>query len=148
MACGSSCGRSNVHAQWLPVAWRQEMHKSAREMAETFSGEGLSIREVDLGEMHVALENYTQRLDAAPFLKGLPDDRCQCPHWGYVLRGEMRVRYADSEETVRAGDAYYLAPGHAVIMEAGTEVIEFSPKAPHEQTMAVVARNVEAAQRS
>lgn len=58
----------------------------------------------------------------------------------------MRVRYADREETMHAGDAYYLAPGHAVMMEAGTEVVEFSPKVSHEQTMVVVARNVEAAQ--
>jgi mannose-6-phosphate isomerase-like protein (cupin superfamily) len=53
---------------------------------------------------------------------------CQCSHYGNVLRGRMRVRYADREEAVEAGDAYYLVPGHAPMMEAGTEIVEFSPK--------------------
>jgi hypothetical protein len=61
-------------------------------------------------------------------LKGLPEDMCQCSHYGYVLKCRMRVRYADREEAVEAGDAYYLVPGHAPMMEAGTEIVEFSPK--------------------
>jgi hypothetical protein len=36
-------------------------------------------------------------IDATPFMKGLPDDRCQCPHWGYVFKGKMTARYADRE---------------------------------------------------
>ena len=123
------------------------MRGSAADMTVALRSQGLSIREADWGEMHVAMERYSQRLDAAPLLKGLPDDRCQCPHWGYVISGEMLVRYADRQEIVRTGDAYYLAPGHAVIMEAGTELVEFSPKAPHAETMAVAGRNFEALQR-
>ena len=41
-----------------------------------------------------AVEGYTvnftsfrEDIDATPLLKGLPDDRCQCPHWGYVING-------------------------------------------------------------
>jgi hypothetical protein len=40
----------------------------------------------------------------------------------------MRVRYADHEEVVTAGEAYYLAPGHLPVMEEDCEMVEFSPK--------------------
>ena len=53
----------------------------------------------------------------------------------------MRVRYLDREEIAEAGDVYYLPPGHAPVMEAGTEVIEFSPKEAYQQTMEVATRN-------
>ena len=26
--------------------------------------------------------SFRQDIDATPLLKGLPDDQCQCPHWG------------------------------------------------------------------
>ena len=35
--------------------------------------------------------SFAQDIDATPLLKGLPDDRCQCPHWGYVLSGQADV---------------------------------------------------------
>ena len=48
-------------------------------------------------------------MDQTPVLKGLPDDQCQCPHWGYVIRGRLTIRSGDREEVFEAGDAYYLA---------------------------------------
>jgi hypothetical protein len=67
-------------------------------------------------------------------LKGLPDDRCQCPHWGYLLAGRLRVRYASHEEIVNLGEVYYMAPGHTMAAEAGTVLIEFSPKKDFERS--------------
>jgi hypothetical protein len=104
------------------------------------------IQEAEWGEIHVGFETYTEEFDIAPLLKGLPDDMCQCPHYGYVLKGRMRVRYADREEVVEAGDAYYMAPGHAPVMEAGTEVVEFSPADEYRKTMEVAERNLAAMQ--
>ena len=66
-------------------------------------------------------------VDMTPLLQGLPDDRCPCPHWGYVLRGRMVFAYADHEETYEAGDAFYSPPGHVPTIEAGTEYVQFSP---------------------
>src|SRR5882724_5689578 len=66
--------------------------------------------------------------DLAPLLKGLPGDACQCPHWGYMFSGSMTVRYADREETVEPGDAFYMPPGHVPSATAGTEFIMFSPQ--------------------
>lgn len=58
------------------------------------------------------------------------------------------MRFADHEETYTAGDAYYVAPGHLPLVSAGSEVVEFSPTAQLQQTMAVVGANMAAAQPS
>jgi hypothetical protein len=82
--------------------------------------------------------------DDSPF-KGLPDDRCQCDHWGYVFKGSIRATYTDGEDVVRAGEAYQLRPGHFVQplqpLEP-VEVIELSPVEEHDRTMATIARNM------
>ncbi len=108
--------------------------------------EGFVSRQAEWGEMNVALETISGGLDAAPLFKGLPDDRCQCPHWGYVFKGRMRIRYPDREEVIEAGDAYYMEPGHLPLIEEDTEVVEFSPKGEYQKTMVVVARNMAAMQ--
>ncbi|HJQ42643.1 MAG TPA: AraC family ligand binding domain-containing protein [Jatrophihabitantaceae bacterium] len=101
-------------------------------------------RYVELDDFTVGYESFPVDVDPSPFFKGLPDDRCQCPHWGVVLSGEVTVRYADAEEILRAGDAYYLHPGHLTQLAAGTEVVEFSPTAALQATMAVVGANMQA----
>ena len=83
-------------------------------------------------------------MDPTPVFQGLPDDRCQCPHWGVVMSGKVIFRYADHDETFQAGDAYYGAPGHLPLMFAGTELIEFSPTEALQQTMGVIGQNLEA----
>jgi hypothetical protein len=66
--------------------------------------------------------------DATPLLKGLPGDKCQCPHWGYMLTGAIHVRYTNGEEEVcRAGEVFYWPAGHTVWVEEDTSFIEFSP---------------------
>jgi hypothetical protein len=104
----------------------------------------LVIRQLEWGDMNVALESFPAGTDTEPVFKGLPDDRCQCPHWGYVLKGRLRVRYKDHEETIRTGDVYYMSPGHLPIFDEDTEVVEFSPKGEYQKTMEVAARNAAA----
>jgi hypothetical protein len=101
-------------------------------------------RYAELGDYTVSFETFPMDADPAPFFRGLPDDRCQCPHWGVVVSGRLVVRYADREETLTAGDAYVMTPGHLPLVFAGTEVIEFSPTAQLRQTMAVVGANMAA----
>src|SRR5216683_5121947 len=48
----------------------------------------------------------------------------------------------DRAETYVAGDAYYAPPGHLPLVTAGTAVVEFSPTADLEATMAVVQKNL------
>ena len=99
-------------------------------------------RYVELDDWTVSFETYPIGSDPAPLFKGLPDDRCQCAHWGYVISGEFHVTYADHSEIIRAGDAYYLRPGHLTVLTDGTEVVEFTKTAELQQTMAVVGANL------
>jgi ethanolamine utilization protein EutQ (cupin superfamily) len=117
------------------------MHGSKQDLPATIEADEAVIREAEWADIHVGFETYNEDFDLAPLLEGLPEDKCQCPHYGYVLEGRMRVRYADHEEVVEAGDAYYIAPGHAPFMEAGTEIVEFSPKDEYRKTMEVAERN-------
>jgi quercetin dioxygenase-like cupin family protein len=94
----------------------------------------------------VGFETFREDADATPLMKGLPGDRCQSPHWGYVVSGSVTFKYADHDETYETGDAYYAPPGHIPVIKAGTEVIEFSPTELYNQTMEVIGRNLGALQ--
>jgi len=70
--------------------------------------------------------------DIAPLLKGLENDLCQSPHWGYVIEGEITVTYGDGkQETVVGGDLFYWPPGHSVKVGRNAEIILFSPQVEH-----------------
>ena len=123
------------------------MPKASKETAPRAEDMGvMEGRYAELGGYTVAFETFREDADAAPLMKGLPDDRCQSPHWGYVVSGKVTFTYADREEVYEAGDAYYAEPGHTPAVTAGTEVIEFSPTEAYGQTMEVVGRNLEVMQ--
>jgi hypothetical protein len=124
------------------------MRGSKQDIPVAFETGGIVLHEAEWADMNVGLETFPAGTELEPVFKGLPDDRCQCPHWGYVIRGRMRVRYKDHEEVVNAGDAYYMAPGHVPIFDEDTEIVEFSPKDEFQKTMEVAARNVAALQAS
>ena len=107
--------------------------------------EGFEGHYEDLDGYTVGFETYTADADISELFKGLPDDRCQCPHWGTVLKGKLIYKYADSEDVITTGEAYYAKPGHTPMIFAGTEVVEFSPTDKLKETMEVVMKNVQAA---
>ena len=52
--------------------------------------------------------------DIAPLLKGLKDDACHAPHWGYMISGELIVTYTDGTvDTCKENDLFYWPPGHS-----------------------------------
>lgn len=103
--------------------------------------------ERDLGGYVVDFVTFHPDMDHTPLLKGLPDDRCQCPHWGYVLEGSVTYRFADHDETVGAGDAFYLPPGHIPVSNAPDSVIvQFSPTDGLRETEKVLFANLKAMQ--
>ena len=102
-------------------------------------------------DRHEDIEGYTINflsfgvdIDGTPLMKGLPGDRCNCPHWGYVLKGRLTYRFEDHDEVVEAGDAFYLPPGHIPVVEAGTELVQFSPAHELAEVSAVMTRNAQA----
>ena len=125
------------------------MPKASKQTATQVEDMGvLESRSEELGGYMVEFTTFREDADATPFFKGLPDDRCQSPHWGYVMKGKLTFRYADSEETYEAGDAYYGLPGHIPLVSAGTEVVEFSPTEEYRRTLEVLAKNFAALQGS
>jgi hypothetical protein len=121
----------------MPKASRHSASRSA-------GGPGYEGRFDELGEYTVAFEAFSDGGDMAPLFRGLPDDRCQSPHWGIVLRGRLTFTYAEGQDVVEAGEAYYAPPGHTPAADPGTETIEFSPTEELRKTMAVVMKNAEA----
>ena len=115
---------------------------SSQDLPKTVNVDELTIRETEWGDIHVSLITCHKKLDIAPLLKGLPDDLCQCPHWGMVLKGRKLVKYEDHEEVLNSGDAYYMTPGHTTVTDAGTEWLEFSPKDELKKTNEAVQRNL------
>jgi mannose-6-phosphate isomerase-like protein (cupin superfamily) len=122
------------------------MPKTSRENASQVADLGvMESRSEQLDGYTVEFTTFREDADGTPVFKGLPDDRCQSPHWGYVVRGRLTFRYAGHNETYEAGDAYYAPPGHIPVVTAGTEVVEFSPTDEYNRTLEVIARNMAAA---
>lgn len=108
--------------------------------------DGLAVSTAHLdGGYSVCFERHSADADLAPLFAGLPDDRCQLPRWGYVLRGRIGFRFDEGEETYAAGEAYYISPGHTPVYYAGAEIVEFSPTEVLAQTIPVVIDNLRAA---
>lgn len=75
-------------------------------------------------------------LDTAPLFQGLEGNLCQCPHWGFVLDGQLTTTDAQgAQETVRAHDLFYWPPGHNVTVDADAEIVMFSPQREHSQVI-------------
>jgi hypothetical protein len=121
------------------------MAKASKETASRVEDMGvMEGRYEELGGYTVGFETFREDADATPLMKGLPDDRCQSPHWGYVVSGKVTFRFADRDEVYEQGDAYYAEPGHIPLIAAGTEVIEFSPTGEYGRTMEAIGRNLAA----
>ena len=116
-------------------------HASLSEFETKVASEIAIWREAEWGDMRVGYESYLSDFDDAELLKGLPGDRCQCPHWGYLFAGRMIVRYVDHDEAVHAGELYYMAPGHTMAADAGTVLIEFSPKEEFRKLTEIAEKN-------
>ena len=119
------------------------MHTSRADLEAMVMGE-YEGRQIDAGAMRIAFESMPGQFPPDESLfRGLPDDRCQCDHWGYLFKGSFQVTYLDgTEEVVRAGEAYHLRPGHFVQTLEPVEMIELSPVEEHDRTMTAIAHNL------
>ncbi|MGW0035239.1 cupin domain-containing protein [Gordonia sp. NPDC003376] len=109
----------------------------------TVDAPNIEGRYAELDDLTVAFETFPVDVDAAPYFAGLPDDRCQCDHWGYVVSGQVTFRWADHEETYVAGDAYVASPGHVPLITGGTEIIEFTRTSELAALQEVLGANME-----
>lgn len=82
--------------------------------------------------------------DITELLHGLEGDRCQCPHWGYVIKGEITALFKDGkQETSYTGDLFYWPPGHSVRAEKETDIVMFSPQKEHSEVIRHILRKIE-----
>ena len=123
------------------------MHATREDLPYFFGADGTGIRGVNWGQLRSMIVSLPAGADMGPLLRGLPNDLCPCPHWGYVLKGRLKVTYSDGEkEMLTAGDLFYMPPGHTGVVEEDVEFVEFSPPSEHEAVLDVIKRNAAAAQ--
>lgn len=85
-----------------------------------------------LGKISCEYFSLSKGVDTTPLFIGLEGDLCQCPHWGYVLQGQLVATDEDgNEEVVNANDLYYWPSGHNVKVKEDAEIIMFSPQKEH-----------------
>ena len=105
------------------------MVHAEQELPIVLQAPGVTIRSTNWNGMAALYVHMDAGTDFTPALKGLPDDLCSCPHWGYMLKGELHMRYKGGhEEVARPGDLWYMPPGHTVMCDEETEWVEFSPE--------------------
>ena len=97
-------------------------------------------QDVDMAGMAVACTTLPQGFDFDQVFQALPNHLCPCPHWGYLLKGRIIVKYEDgSEEDIRAGEVYYLPAGHGAKVAEESITIDFSPIGPWRQLLQQLA---------
>ena len=121
------------------------MPKVSKSSAAHVENQGpVEDRHEDLDDYTVNFLSFGQTIDATPLLKGLPNDRCSSPHWGYVFNGKVTFRFGDHDEVFEAGDAFYVPAGHTPVIEEGTEYVQFSPSSELHAVSEVMTRNAQA----
>ena len=126
------------------------MPKVSRDSASQVNDYGpVAERREDLEGTAVQFLTANQDLDGTLMMKGLPDDRCSSPHWGYVFKGRLTFDCGDHEEIFKEGDAFYIGPGHIPTgSEPGTEYLQFSPADELQVVSDTIMRNMQAMQKT
>lgn len=107
------------------------MHQSTQDLALKIEAPGTQVRAVeDWNGISIGYVQLPAGTDLGPMLQGLPDDACPVEHWGYVVAGQITVKSTEGEtEELKAGDVYFLPPGHTAVTTDGVTFIEFTPHA-------------------
>ncbi|WP_405628650.1 hypothetical protein [Streptomyces sp. NBC_01174] len=102
--------------------------KTRSETPVAIEGGGVELRTQEIGGgLSVAFVRFPAGTDMTPVLKGLTDDLCPCPHWGYLLKGRLKMLTKDGEDVYEAGQAFYWPAGHAPVALEDCEYVDFSP---------------------
>ena len=85
-----------------------------------------------LGKISGEYFSLSSGVDTTQLFIGLEGNLCQCPHWGYVIKGKLTTTDAEGvQETVNENDIFYWPAGHNVKVDADAEIIMFSPQHEH-----------------
>ncbi|BBO68955.1 hypothetical protein DSCA_28850 [Desulfosarcina alkanivorans] len=127
------------------------MHMHKNEIPIKISAPGAVARQkTDFGDASgfgvIGGEHFTMDagVDIAPLLRGLENDLCDAPHWGYLIQGALTVTFRNGDtENVNAGDLFYWPPGHTVKADQNAEFVLFSPQREHTPVMDHINRKLE-----
>lgn len=85
-----------------------------------------------LGKISGEYFSLSAGVDTTPLFMGLEGNLCQCPHWGFLLSGQLTTTDSKGiEEIVNGKDLFYWPPGHNVKVNADAEIVMFSPQHEH-----------------
>ncbi|WP_240324985.1 cupin domain-containing protein [Lutibacter oceani] len=85
-----------------------------------------------LGKISGEYFSLSAGVDTTPLFMGLEGNLCQCPHWGFLLSGQLTTTDASGiEEVVDANELFYWPSGHNVKVNADAEIVMFSPQHEH-----------------
>jgi hypothetical protein len=85
-----------------------------------------------LGKISGEYFSLSKGVDTTPLFQGLEGNMCQCPHWGYLISGQVTTTDAAGiKEVVHANDLFYWPAGHNVFVNDDAEVVMFSPQQQH-----------------
>lgn len=119
------------------------MHCATAELPAVFEAPQGTWRMIEWEGMNIEFMSFQQEVDPGPLLlDGLPDSLCSCAHWGYVIQGQVRIVFADHEESYHAGEVCYIAPGHRPVLGANTQFVAFSLAESYRPVMEVVKKNL------
>jgi hypothetical protein len=85
-----------------------------------------------LGKISGEYFSLSAGVDTTPLFMGLEGNLCQCPHWGYLISGQLTTTDAEGiEESVNANELFYWPSGHNVKVSEDAELVMFSPQQEH-----------------
>jgi hypothetical protein len=121
------------------------MKSNKEKIPVTMEAPGTIMRSLPgYGGMTVAFNQLPAGTDFTPLLEGLENNSCQCPHWGYIIEGEILMKYDDGiKEILATGDVFYMPPGHKAIIQKDLKMIDFSPEKELNEVMAHIAKKME-----
>lgn len=106
------------------------------DLTPELEGPGVSIRRMDAGGLAMCLIRLEAGVSTDSLFAGLPDDRCQCAHWGYIIAGTMRVHGSDGPRDFEARETYYWDPGHNLEAVTDAEYLEITRSEDYDGLMA------------
>ncbi|MEI6749585.1 MAG: hypothetical protein ACOYMF_13820 [Bacteroidales bacterium] len=97
-----------------------------------------------LGKISGEYFSLSAGVDTTPLFMGLEGNLCQCPHWGYLLSGQLTTTDAEgTEEIVNEKELFYWPSGHNVKVNEDAEIIMFSPQQEHTHVINHMIRKVQ-----
>lgn len=103
----------------------------------TLAGDGVDLRTQPVdGGLTLGWVRVSKGVDLTDALAGLPEGRCQVPHWGYLMSGRLAMHTAGDDQEFAAGEAFYWGPGHVPAALEDCEYIDFSPTHEFDEVLA------------